>query len=108
MTRQGNGSFNYHSGTPTRRIYTPAIVTPTDAFLGAYIERMSPGLAAVPKVASGRPCPCRSGRPYGKCHGRPPERGLQPKVVFTPDGKVQMSIGPHQLASDREEVVFEL
>lgn len=108
MTRHGSGSFNYHSGIPTRRIYTPAIVTPTDAFLGAYIERMSPGLATVPRVSSGRPCPCRSGRPYGRCHGRPPERGVQPKVVFTPDGKIQMNIGPHLLPSDRDALVFEL
>lgn len=108
VTRQGSGTFNYHSGVPTQRIYTPAIVTPTDTFLGAYIERMSPGVAAVPKVASGRPCPCRSGRAYGKCHGRTPARGVQPKVVFTPEGKIRMSIGPHQLPSDRDALVFEL
>lgn len=108
VTREGSGRFNYHSGTLTTRIYTPAIVTPTDAFLGAYIERISPGVAAVPKVRSVEPCPCRSGRRYGRCHGRPPTRGVQPKIVFTPEGRVQMHVGPHQLSSDRDSLVFDL
>ena len=25
---------------------------------------------SVPRVAKGQPCPCGSGRTYGKCHGR--------------------------------------
>lgn len=108
VTREGTGSFNYHSGVPTKRIYTPAIVTPTDTFLGAYLERMSPGFATVPKVASGEPCPCRSGRRYGRCHGRPPARGVQPKVIFTPDGRIEMNVGGHRLPSDRHEVVFDI
>jgi hypothetical protein len=28
--------------------------------------------SVVPKVAKGQPCPCGSGKPYGKCHGRQP------------------------------------
>lgn len=29
-----------------------------------------PAPRSIPKVAKGQPCPCGSGKPYGKCHGR--------------------------------------
>lgn len=108
LTSEGSGTFNYHSALPTQRIYTPAIVTPAEAFLGAYVERLSDGPAAVQRVASGRPCPCRSGRAFGKCHGRRPPRGVQPRVRFTPEERIRIEIGPYELSSDRDALVFEL
>lgn len=67
--RSGGLVYDYHTSYPVKRIYSPTIVTPQKVFLGVMVERLSEGVGPSPRVATSAPCPCRSGKRYGRCHG---------------------------------------
>lgn len=106
--RSGHVVYDYHTAYPVKTVYSPAIVTPQKVFLGAKIVRMSDGVAAVPRVANGAPCPCGSARRYGRCHGRPPARGVKPKFEFGDDGSISLVLGSHVLTDDASESTIDL
>ncbi len=108
INRSGEVTYNYHTAVSVKTIYSPAIVTPQTVFLGAKVIRMSEGPAAVPVVPNVAPCPCGSGKRYGRCHGRPPVRGVKPKFEFGEDESIRFVVGDHVLGADTDEVMFDL
>jgi hypothetical protein len=87
MEPRGGVIAAYHSAAVKNKLYLPSSVvsTPTASFTneGAYIEQLDSTSRplVIPKVGPNRPCPCKSGKKYKKCHGRMMS-GSRPK----PDG----------------------
>jgi len=108
LHRSGDMVYDYHTSVPTKTIYSPAVITPKSIFLGVRIERQGDGVASVPRVATGIPCPCRSGRRYGRCHGRPPARGVKPTFELSDDGGIRFVVGNHVLVDDTQAMIVDL
>jgi hypothetical protein len=88
---EASGSFEYHSGTLSTKLFAPSIIEARDGHAAFIIDSSEveicdtsgqPLVLAVPKVGPNQPCPCGSGKKYKRCCRGSADQSKRKSITF--------------------------